>query len=832
MKAKILLAISFFISLAAFSRSDTPVANPYQAYFDHAYQLYPEIPRGLLEAVAFTNTHFNHITHTAGEEGSCIGLPAAYGVMGLVLDGKNYFKNNLHTVAQISGYTAEEIINDPGKNINAYAEAYYTLLNRFNHVAPASSDDINRIAAILIYLSELPDETPAQQFAMNTQLYGIFSFMNNATNQTLYHFPDSHFDLENYFGDNYKILSATSITISGNEIKDGDGNNFRTGPNDPSVQSPDYAPALWDAAPSCNYSSRNVAVSAVTLHDVEGSYAGCISWFNNCAAGVSAHYVVRSSDGQITQMVYESDKAWHVGSENPYTIGIEHEGYASQTGWYTNAMYNATANLCIDIAGSGYGIDPNRVAWWPWANTTYYNQSSIPGSCAKIKGHQHYPNQTHTDPGPNWNWNYFYMLVNAAPAATNYTTATGSIYDSGGASGNYVDDERSVWTISPALATSVSLTFNAFAVENNWDYLYIYDGNSVNAPLIGYYTGTNSPGTIVSTGGSLTLEFRSDCSTTGTGWNADWTSNSNVIVPANLSVTSSACPNIGVLLSWTNSGAGWFIDVSTDPTFATYFNKDVSNLTSVACPGGFCEFPSCATYLKFRPNTIYYWRIWDGTSQTYGSSFTTPDCRHADFNCSGTFNDAGGPSANYTGNEDYVFMITPANALNVTVNFTTFDLENGFDSLYAYDGPNVNSPLIGAYTGTNSPGTITSTDTAITFRFISDPFVHTTGFTATWNCTQLSTGVETNENNFSLNISPNPFSENIHVNYWLGEKSSVEISLVDVLGRKIILSPTQVQAAGRHEQDLNLAAFELAKGIYFLEVNVGGEKLVRKMVRE
>jgi N-acetyl-anhydromuramyl-L-alanine amidase AmpD len=831
MKAKLLLVLGCFISLTAFSRTDAPVANPYQGYFDHAYQLYPNIPRGLLEAVSFTNTHFNHITHVAGEHGSCVGLPAAYGVMGLILDGKNYFRNNLERISQLSGYSIDEIIADPEKNILAYAKAYSLNIPVVpEHMNPSR---ISVAGSVIGWLSELPNETPAQQFAMNTQLYGIFSFMNNPVNQTLYHFPNPNYDLEGYFGDNYKILSATSVTIEGAIIKDKNGNTFRSGPNAPNVQSPDYAPALWDQAPSCNYSSRNATpISAVTIHDVEGSYAGCISWFNNCAAGVSAHYVVRSSDGQITQMVYEADKAWHVGSANPYTIGIEHEGYASQTGWYTNAMYAASANLCIDICGSGYGIDPNRTAWWPWTNTTYYNQSSIPGSCAKIKGHQHYPNQSHTDPGPNWDWNYFYMLINAAPAATNYTAAAGTVYDSGGASANYVDDERSVWTISPASATSVTLTFNAFSVENTWDYLYIYDGNSVNAPLIGYYTGTNSPGTIVSSGGSLTLEFRSDCATTGTGWNADWTSNSNVVVPANLSVSSLACPNIGVVLNWANSGAGWFIDVSSDPTFTTFFNKDVSNLTTVACPGGFCEFPSCASYLKFEPNTTYYWRIWDGTSQTYGSSFTTPDCQYADFNCTGTFNDAGGPSANYSGNEDYIFMIMPPNATSVTVNFATFDLENGFDSLYAYDGPNINSPLIGAYTGTTSPGTITSIDSAITFRFISDPFVNTTGFTATWSCTQLTTGITENGNDLSLNVSPNPFSDNIHVSYSLSEKSGVTISLVDVLGRKIILSANQIQTPGKHEQDLNLAAFQLAKGIYFLELNVGEEKSVMKIVRE
>lgn len=36
------------------------------------------------------------------------------------------------------------------------------------------------------------------------------------------------------------------------------------------------------------------------IHVTQGSYAGTISWFKDAAAQVSAHYVIRSSDGQIT----------------------------------------------------------------------------------------------------------------------------------------------------------------------------------------------------------------------------------------------------------------------------------------------------------------------------------------------------------------------------------------------------------------------------------------------------------------------------------------------------------------------------------------------------
>ncbi|MDO9186607.1 MAG: N-acetylmuramoyl-L-alanine amidase [Bacteroidia bacterium] len=391
----------------------------YTTYFQEAYDQNPNIPRGLLEAVAYGNTHIFHIVHNAGGNENCMGLPLAYGVMGLTLDGKNYFKNNLVTVSDLSGIPTNLIINSPEKNILAYASAFNTVMNSIASQKPAGTKTSDIIFSTLVALSELPSDTEGQIFALNTQLYSYFTFLNAPEFQEKYNFPNHDFDLQTLFGeDNYIVLSSTKVTVSEEEISDNQGNIYKsTGNNAPSVQSADYAPAIWNAAASCNYSTRGQAITGVVIHDVEGSYASCISWFQNCNANVSAHYVVRSSDGQITQMVLESKKAWHVGNSNPFTIGIEHEGYNTQTGWYTPAMYQSSANLVKDICISGYGINP----------TTCWSGVSCNGSCVlpltvKIKGHQHYPSQTHNDPGVNWNWGTYYSLINGS---TTCTTPTG-----------------------------------------------------------------------------------------------------------------------------------------------------------------------------------------------------------------------------------------------------------------------------------------------------------------------------------------------------------------------------------------------------------------------
>ncbi len=819
---KKLLLFSIFLFSSALIHADKVIVNEYAKSFDKAYSLHPEIARGMLEAVAFCQTRFTHITHSASEPESCTGVPKAYGVMGLTLDGKNYFFNNLNLVSDLSMVSATNIISNPETNILAYADAYA----KAKKLLGIKGNNVENQLSILTYLSELPRETPGQIYALVTQEYGYVQFLMNSNYQQTYNFPNHNLDPVKIFGaDNYAILSSTSVNVSGENITNKKGEEF----NAKSMMSADYAPALWNPALSCNYSvgRGGTLISAVTIHDVEGSYAGCISWFQNCAASVSAHYVLRSSDGQITQMVLEANKAWHVGSENGYTIGLEHEGYVTG-GWYTTAMYNSSAALVRDICSSGYGINPLRTYYGPGCSGGY--TSCEEGGCIDIKGHQMFPMQTHNDPGPFWDWYYYYEQINNTTPTTSLTATAGTFYDSGGPSGNYANDERQLFLINPAGAATVTITINSFDLEANWDYMYVYDGNSLSSPLIGTYTATTIPGTLSSTGGEMLIQFRSDCSTVNAGWDISWTSSgATVVTPTALTALSATCPNIDVDLSWTSSGTGWYLDISTDPTFTTFYNKDVSGLTSVNCPGGFCDYPACTSYLKFRPATTYYWRIWNGTTQTYGSSFTTPSCSSTDVNCSGTFDDTGGSGAAYTGNEDYIYTIAPTGASSVSMNFSSFDTENGFDSLYIYDGNSTAAALIGAYTGTTSPGSITSSGNALTLHFVSDPFVNNAGFVSTWNCTMLTTGINDVNSSNPFSIYPNPFTNTATLSYFLKENASVQITLCDVLGKEISLLKSN-QASGAHELSINSEELNLSKGMYFVKLKMNEEQKTIKLI--
>jgi len=520
-----LLFTVFILSGAANAQLRT-FKSTYKAEFSIAYSEHPQIPRGLLEAVAYNRTNLRYLDESELE--SCTGLPQSFGLFGLIENGIGYFSNTLLLVSELSGYDPSAVKSNPSIHILAYAEALSSV--------PVSGWSGPEITERLIHLSELPRETKTQTFALEIQLYEVLSLLNNREFMSQLGYTALNLDLEEVFGGNLELLSGKRILMDGEHIYNESGETYRAGGGIAPCY--DYAADAFVQTPTCNYSSRSgTAISAVTIHTIQGTYAGAISWAQNCSANVSYHYVV-SSTGQITQMVCETDKGWHVGTENPYTIGIEHDGYVSNPNNYTATMYATTADLCFDISQSGYAISSLRTAYFPWSATTNYNATSTPGSCVHIKGHQHFPNQTHTDPGQYWDWDYFYKLVNPNTPTTSLTSASGDFYDSGGLAGVYNSDERSLTLIAPAGASAISVTFQSFDLEEDWDYLYIYDGTDVFSPLIGYYTGTNNPGIVSSNNGNLLFEFRSDCATTELGWEATWTSQGEDITPPTVEVNT------------------------------------------------------------------------------------------------------------------------------------------------------------------------------------------------------------------------------------------------------------------------------------------------------
>src|SRR5213594_2830951 len=173
---------------------------------------------------------------------------------------------------------------------------------------------------------------------------------------------------------------------------------------------PDYASAVW--RPSPNFDQRAAdstgAIHMVIVHTCESNYASCWSWLVNPVAQASAHYVVSEAGSEISQLVLERDRAWHIAAlydctvnrrhdcwlngvqSNHFTVGIEHAGFASQAS-FPAAQLAASATLVCDVT----------------------RDRGIPRDWQHIVGHGQLQPADRHDPGATWPWIAYVHLVQA-----------------------------------------------------------------------------------------------------------------------------------------------------------------------------------------------------------------------------------------------------------------------------------------------------------------------------------------------------------------------------------------------------------------------------------
>ncbi|MFO7173181.1 MAG: N-acetylmuramoyl-L-alanine amidase [Bacillota bacterium] len=316
------------------------------------------VPAPLLVALGYAQTRLD-------DHGGVPSVAGGYGVMHLVDNPGN---QSLREAADLLGADPEALKTDTALNIRG-AAALLARAAREEHGGKLPGDLADWYTPVAAYFRFASDWTA--RLAADA----VYEALERGIDVT---------------------VKGESLHIAPRRVRPNRGRYEQVTAASPVVQSPDYPPARWVPAHSANYTVASRPSSSpiqyVVIHVAQGSYAGTISWFQNPAAGVSAHYVLRSSDGEITQMVREKDIAWHAGNwtYNQRSIGIEHEGYVTNCTWFTDIQYRASAELVRNITAR-YGIPRDR---------------------QHIIGHNEVPGATHTDPGPCWDWSYYMGLVN------------------------------------------------------------------------------------------------------------------------------------------------------------------------------------------------------------------------------------------------------------------------------------------------------------------------------------------------------------------------------------------------------------------------------------
>ena len=316
------------------------------------------------------------------------------------------------------------------------------------------------------------------------------------------------------------------------------------------------------------------------------------------------------------------------------------------------------------------------------------------------------------------------------------TTCGGTLFDSGGSTGQYTNNENQTITIYPENDDEyVSLFFSEFQFEGCCDYLTIYDGETVGSPIL--VPGSNGTSLLEQTfyaspeneTGALTITFTSDGSVTYPGWAAEI-----------------GCTTYGPCF-------GYDVDV-----ISTYESEEGTSDATATVNISLGNEPFDVLWSTGETTEtitgltagLYNVTISDSEDCIAESSFEIVvdpleyniDEQDAISSCGGVLYDSGGPLGAYTNNEDQQITIFPESpGQYVSLFFSEFEFEGCCDYLTIYDGESTNATvLVPGSNGSSLAGqTYTASETnesgALTITFTSDGSVTYPGWAAEISCT-------------------------------------------------------------------------------------------------
>jgi Zn-dependent metalloprotease len=484
---------------------------------------------------------------------------------------------------------------------------------------------------------------------------------------------------------------------------------------------------------------------------------------------------------------------------------------------------------------------PVLATWWgntlpPVINTT----SGVGAMCVKF-------NSDVSNTANGWSANYqAYGNTPSCGGGTILATPTGSFSD-GSASGNYGNNQECYWFIEPPCANSVTLSFSQFNTEANYDGVIIYD-DWAGTNQLAVYSGTSIPSSVTSTTGRMLVIFVSDYSTNMQGFSANYTSTGSAYCSGTTNVNTSDFGTIsdgsGGNNYCNNQDCKWLIQPpqATSVTLDfTQFDVEEASIdaqtiydavevydgttTSATLLGRFTgsNLPPSITssggsllvyfYSDLEVNKQGWTANYTSTQNSYCSGSTTLTAPN------GTFSD-GSSTNNYANNSNCSWLIQPPNASSINLTFSTFNTELNNDGVIVYDGANNTAPILGQFSGTSIPTSVTSTGGSMYVEFLSDPTDRKQGWTA--NYTSSTVGIEENGLSQSLNLFPNPTDGIFTIEATVNKNGTLQI--LDILGKQVF----KTYPIEKGSNVIN--ASELSKGTYMIKYEFENEVYMDKLI--
>ncbi|PWA15041.1 hypothetical protein CCH79_00008738 [Gambusia affinis] len=274
---------------------------------------------------------------------------------------------------------------------------------------------------------------------------------------------------------------------------------------------------------------------------------------------------------------------------------------------------------------------------------------------------------------------------------SNFTAPSGTVLSPDYPEG-YGNNMNCVWLIQSDPGSRIHLAFNDFDLEAPYDSLTVKDGETNDAPVIGRFSGAESPSHLTSNTNTLRLEFQADHSMSGRGFNITYSTFGH-----------NECPDPGIPINARRFGDSFQLGSSI----------------SVVCEDGFIKTQGTETIsCQLERGKV----MWSGPipkcEAPCGGHYSAP---------SGIILSPGWPGY-YKDSLSCEWVIEAEPGRSIKITFDRFQTELGYDFLEIHDGPNLLSPLVGSFNGTQVPQFLFSSSNFLYLLFTTDNSRSNVGF--------------------------------------------------------------------------------------------------------
>ncbi|KAH0809453.1 hypothetical protein GEV33_013339 [Tenebrio molitor] len=415
-------------------------------------------------------------------------------------------------------------------------------------------------------------------------------------------------------------------------------------------------------------------------------------------------------------------------------------------------MIGNDSNCDHDYLEFATGTEPQDPVFAKFCNTSHPSPQYSPSSEVLIHFHS---DSSQTYPG----FQITYSVVEGMPGCGGVYTGHQGEIRSPSFDGRYPNDIQCEYKIQLSQESRIKITFVSFSMEDSencqFDYVAVYAGSTVDAPLIGKYCGSNLPSPYVTETNTLLIVFNTDWAKSEGGFVIKYeTVCGGILFDSSGVLQSPGYPN-----RYSNSLECVYEIVQPLGKIIKleFTDLDLETNSSPDCIYDFVEVRDghdqnstlLGTYCDRIPSLIvssynYLWIRFQTDSNNGGRGFkanyTTVSlgCGGIMKNNTGTFSTPQYPNSYPPGQVcKWIIAATPGHVIQIL--WMNFQLEKSYECMYDYveifdnNTETGHGYSIGKYCGHTAPPMLLSTSNLVTIVFRTDGTYHLVGFLATYN---------------------------------------------------------------------------------------------------